>query len=164
LTKCLDTDYLPNAQCEEWKSFLWKILDHNQTLIDFVQRAIGYSLTGSTREQCLFILHGPTKTGKSTFLMTLRALLGPYGQQADMASFMHKERDEVRNDLAALAGSRVVCALEAQEGRRLAEALIKQLTGGVDVIKARFLFQEYFEYTPQFKVFLGTNHKPIIGV
>ena len=80
----------------------------------------------------------PTKTGKSTFLATLRALLGPYGQQADMESFMHKDRQEVRNDLADLAGSRFVCALESQEGKRLSENLVKQITGGVDFIKARF--------------------------
>jgi putative DNA primase/helicase len=137
-------------------------MDHRQDLIDFLQRAIGYTLTGSTREQCLFILYGVTKTGKSTFLATLRALLGPYGQQADMDSFMHKDRQEVRNDLADLAGSRCVCALEAQEGKRLAESLVKQLTGGVDLIKARFLFQEHFTFKPQFKLFLGTNHKPVI--
>jgi putative DNA primase/helicase len=136
--------------------------EHARTLIGFLQRAIGYTLTGSTREQCIFILWGITKTGKSTFLATLRRLLGPYGQQADMESFMHKDRQEVRNDLADLAGSRFVCALESQEGRRLAENLIKQLTGGVDMIKARFLFQEHFTYKPQFKVFLGTNHKPVI--
>jgi putative DNA primase/helicase len=131
-------------------------------MMAFLQRAIGYALTGSTREQCLFILHGPTKTGKSTFLATLRALLGPYGQQADMESFMHKDRQEVRNDLADLAGSRFVCALESQEGKRLSESLVKQVTGGVDLIKARFLFQEHFTFKPQFKIFLGTNHKPVI--
>jgi len=131
-------------------------------LIDFLQRAIGYTLKGSTREQFFFILHGPTKTGKSTFLATLRGLFGAYGQQADMESFMHKEKQEVRNDLADLAGSRFVCALEGQEGRRLAEALVKQMTGGTDLIKARFLFQEHFTFKPQFKVFLGTNHRPDI--
>jgi putative DNA primase/helicase len=185
LSKCLPLVYDPDATCPTWERFLWRIMggsqgedspdmpagelenrrradDRAKALIDFVQRAVGYSLTGSTREQCIFILHGPTKTGKSTFLATLRALLGPYGRQADMESFMHKDRQEVRNDLADLAGSRVVCALESQEGRRLSENLIKQMTGGVDIIKARFLFQEYFEYQPQFKIFLGTNHKPVI--
>ena len=186
MTKCLPVEYDPHAPCPTWERFLWRIMggsnnaedspdmhagelenrqaadDRARALIEFIQRAIGYSLTGSTREQCIFILQGITKTGKSTFLATLRALLGPYGQQADMSSFMHKDRDEVRNDLADLAGSRMVCALESQEGRRLAEALIKQLTGGVDLIKARFLFQEYFTFKPQFKVFLGTNHKPVI--
>jgi putative DNA primase/helicase len=185
LTKCLTIPYDPAATCPTWEAFLWRIMGGSQgkdspdmragelenrrvadaravALIAFLRRAIGYSLTGSTREQCLFILHGPTKTGKSTFLATLRALLGPYGQQADMESFMHKEKQEVRNDLADLAGSRFVCALEGQEGRRLAENLIKQLTGGTDMVKARFLFQEHFTFKPQFKVFLGSNHKPVI--
>ena len=186
ITKCLPIAYDADAQCPTWQSFLWRImggsqgedtpemgageLEHRQAadeqaraLIAFLQRAIGYTLTGSTREQCLFILHGITKTGKSTFLAILRALLGPYGQQADMESFMHKDRQEVRNDLADLAGSRFVCALEGQEGRRLAESLVKQLTGGTDSLKARFLFQEHFTFKPQFKVFLGTNHKPKIS-
>lgn len=185
LTKCLPVAYDADAQCPTWQRFLWRIMggsqgedspdmsagelenrrqadDRARALIGFLQRAIGYTLTGSTREQCLFILHGVTKTGKSTFLATLRALLGPYGQQANMESFLHKDRQEVRNDLADLAGSRFVCALESPEGKRLAENLVKQMTGGMDVIKARFLFQEYFEYTPQFKLFLGTNHSPVI--
>jgi len=186
LTKCLPIPYDPHAICPTWERFLSRIMgtttrdedtedmsagefenrqardNRAQALIDFLKQAIGYTLTGSTREQCIFILHGKTKTGKSTFLATLRALLGPYGQQADMGSFMHKDRDEVRNDLADLAGSRFVCALESSEGRRLAESLIKQLTGGVDLYKARFLFQEHFTFRPQFKIFLGTNHKPVI--
>jgi putative DNA primase/helicase len=185
LTKCVPIDYVPTAQCHGWQKFLWRIMggspdadspdmregeltqrqaadDRARGLIDFLQRAVGYTLTGSTREQCLFILHGITKTGKTTFLATLRRLYGPYGQQADMETFMHKDRPEVRNDLAALAGSRFVSAVESQEGKRLAENLIKQLTGGVDVLTARFLFQEHFTFKPQFKVFLGTNHKPVI--
>jgi putative DNA primase/helicase len=186
LTKCLDIPYEADATCEAWDTFLWRIMGGSQrpdnahmmsaedlakrheadvrahALVAFLQRAIGYTLTGSTQEQCLFILHGVTKTGKSTFLATLRNLLGPYGQQADMESFMHKDRAEVRNDLADLAGARFVCALEAQEGRRLAESLIKQMTGGSDVLKARFLYEEHFTFKPQFKIFLGTNHKPVI--
>jgi putative DNA primase/helicase len=186
LTKCLTIPYEPEARCPAWHAFLWRIMGGSQgdeppdmsmgelearhtadvratDLIAFLQRAIGYTLSGSTREQCLFMLQGPTKTGKSTFLATLRSLLGPYGQQADMESFMHKDRPEVRNDLADLAGSRFVCALEGQEGRRLAESLIKQMTGGVDMLKARFLFQEHFTFKPQFKIFLGTNHLPVIN-
>jgi len=93
-------------------------------------------------------------------LGTLRALLGPYGQQADMESFMHKDRPEVRNDIADLAGSRMVCALEGQEGRRLAESLVKHMTGGTDTLKARFLYEEHFIFKPQFKIWLGTNHLP----
>lgn len=162
LTKCLGVVYDPHATCPRWEAFLTRAMGGKQGLVAFLHRAIGYSLTGSTIEQCLFILHGPTKTGKTTFLARLRALLGPYGTQADMESFMHKDKSEVRNDLADLVGRRVVCAVESQEGRRLNENLIKQLTGGLDQIKARFLFEEYFTYTPQYKIFLGSNHKPVI--
>jgi putative DNA primase/helicase len=162
LTRCLSIRYNPQATCPTWQGFLDRVMGGKQGLVAFLHRAIGYSLTGSTIEQCLFILHGPTKTGKSTFLSRLLALLGTYGTTADMESFMHKDRPEIRADLADLAGARVVCAVEAQEGKRLNENLIKQLTGGVDQVKARFLFEDYFTFTPQFKVFLGTNHKPVI--
>ena len=160
LTKCLPIAYDADAPCEQWQAFLETVLQGNAALITFVKRALGYSLTGSTQEQCFFLLYGPTKTGKSTFLHIAKALLGPYGTQAEMSTFLHKERETVRNDLADLAGMRLVCAIETDEGKRLAEALIKQLTGGTDTIKARFLFEEYFEFRPQFKVFLATNHKP----
>jgi putative DNA primase/helicase len=186
LTKCLPIAYKKDATCPQWLRFLWRIMGGTQepdnpkmsigepaqrrdadkraeALINFLQRALGYSLTGSTQEQCFFLLHGPTKTGKSTFLHIAKALLGPYGTQAEMSTFLHKDRDTVRNDLADLAGMRLVCAIETDEGKRLAEALIKQLTGGTDTIKARFLFEEYFEYWPQFKVFLATNHKPKVN-
>jgi putative DNA primase/helicase len=185
LSKCLAIEYQPTATCPTWDNFLWRIMGGSQgdddpdmsvgelenrrqadaratELIAYLQRAAGYTLTGSTEEQCLFLCHGQTKTGKSTYLATIRALLGPYGTQADIQTFMHKDKPEVRNDLADLAGSRYVYAVESQEGKRLAEALVKQMTGGVDAIKARFLFEEYFEFKPQFKAYIGTNHKPII--
>ena len=163
LTKCLPIAYDPDARCPQWVTFLEQAMQGNAELVVFLQRALGYSLTGSTREQCFFLLHGVTKTGKSTFLHIAKALLGPYGTQAEMSTFLHKDRETVRNDLADLAGMRLVCAIESDEGKRLAEALIKQLTGGTDMIKARFLFEEYFEYRPQFKVFLATNHKPKVN-
>jgi putative DNA primase/helicase len=160
LTKCLPMAYDPDARCPTWVQFLEKVLANNAELLLFVQKAVGYSLTGSTREQCFFLLHGLTKTGKSTFVNIAKALLGPYGTQADMSTFLHKDRETIRNDLADLAGMRLVSAIETDEGKRLAEALIKQLTGGTDSIKARFLYEEYFEFRPQFKVFLASNHKP----
>jgi putative DNA primase/helicase len=183
LTKCLAIPYEKEATCPTWDAFLWRIMggsqdpddpdmsvgelearqhadDRARELIGYLQRAAGYTLTGSTQEQCLFLCHGPTKTGKSTYLATIRALLGPYGTQTDIQTFMHKDRAEVRNDLADLAGSRYVYAVESQEGKRLAEGLVKQMTGGVDAIKARFLFEEYFEFRPQFKAYIGTNHLP----
>lgn len=183
LTKCLDIPYDKTATCPTWLKFLWRIMGGTVTpddpdmasgeleqreladtqaaeMIAFLQRAVGYTLTGSVEEQVAFLLHGPTKTGKSTFLGTLRALLGPYAKQADMRTFMYKERNEIRNDIAALAGSRLVSALESQKARRLDEALVKQLTGGMDTMTARFLYEEEFTFKPQFKLFLATNHKP----
>jgi putative DNA primase/helicase len=185
ITKCLDTAYDPEARCPTWDLFLWRIMGGSQgpddpdmrvgeleqrrladeratALIAYLQRTAGYTLTGSTREQCLFLCHGPTKTGKSTYLAMLRKLLGPYGKQTDMQTFLHKDRPEVRNDLADLAGTRYVYAVESQEGKRLAEGLVKQMTGGVDHMKARFLYEELFEFRPQFKAYLGTNHLPDI--
>jgi putative DNA primase/helicase len=185
LTKCLAIPYKPDATCPTWDAFLWRIMGGTLTpddpamsdgeleqrhladaraeaLIGYLQRSAGYTLTGSTKEQCIFLCHGPTKTGKSTYLATLRKTLGPYAKQADMETFMHKDRPEVRNDLADLAGARFVYAVESQEGKRLAEGLVKQMTGGVDHLKARLLFQEYFEFAPQFKAYIGTNHLPVI--
>ena len=185
MTKCLAIPYAKDAPCPTWDAFLWRIMggsqgpddpdmsvgeleirrladDRARTLIAYLQRTAGYTLTGSTREQCLFLCHGPTKTGKSTYLAMLRHLLGPYGKQTDMQTFLHKDRPEVRNDLADLAGTRYVYAVESQEGKRLAEGLVKQMTGGVDHMKARFLYEELFEFRPMFKAYLGTNHLPDI--
>jgi putative DNA primase/helicase len=185
ITKCLAIPYNSTTPCPNWDRFLWRIMGGSQgedtpdmsmaslearatadatarDLIAYLQRTAGYTLTGSTREQCLFLCHGPTKTGKSTYLATLRALLGEYGKQTDMQTFIHKDRPEVRNDLADLAGTRYVYAVESQEGKRLAEGLVKQMTGGVDGIKARFLFENLFEFKPQFKAYIGTNKLPVI--
>jgi putative DNA primase/helicase len=140
-------------------AFLEHAMGGDGELVVFLQRALGYSLTGSTREQCFFLLHGPTKTGKSTFINTARTLLGDYARQAEASTFLHKEKSEVRNDLAMLAGVRLVSAIETDKGKKLAEALVKQATGK-DPITARFLFEELFEFLPQFKVFLATNHAP----
>lgn len=162
LTKCLPVPYDPNARCPKWLAFLEKAMQGSAEMIKYLQRTTGYTLTGSTREQCLFLCHGPTKTGKSTYLALLRALLAAYGKQTDISTFLHKDRPEVRNDLADLAGARYVYAVESQEGKRLAEGLVKQMTGGVDGMKARFLYEELFEFQPQFKAYIGTNHLPTI--
>lgn len=161
LTKCLPVNYDPQARCPTWMAFLARIMDGQTDLVTFLQRAVGYALTGDTSEHVLFLLHGTGRNGKSTFLETLHALLGDYAKQTDFLTFLARDHDTVRNDLADLQGARFVAAVEVEEGRRLAENLVKQVTGG-DRIKARFLYQEYFEYVPQFKVFLACNHKPVI--
>jgi putative DNA primase/helicase len=161
LTKLVPFGYDPNASCLTWESFLETALAGKQDLIEFLWQAIGYSLTGDITEQCLFLLYGSGANGKSTLLQVVQSMLSDYAEQADASSFLYKDRDNVRNDLAKLRGARFVSAVEVEEGRRLAEVLVKQITGG-DKLTARFLFNEYFDFQPQFKLWLAANHKPII--
>jgi len=161
ITKTILVEYKPEADCPIWIDFLEKIMNWNYDLIPFLQRAIGYSLTGNTSEQCLFLLYGIGSNGKSTFLNSISALLGDYSQSASFDSFLIKKHNTNSNDLARMRGSRFISAVEAEGEKRLAEVLIKQLTGG-DTITARFLFGEFFEFQPQFKLWLAANHKPTI--
>jgi putative DNA primase/helicase len=161
LTRITGTVYDPAATCPTWGSFLARVLGGNDELIAFLQRAMGYSLTGDTAEQVLFFCYGTGANGKSTFLETVRAVLGEYSQQSEFSTFLARQNESVRNDIARMAGVRFVAAIEAGEGRRLNEPLIKTLTGG-DTVTARFLFKDYFEFRPQFKLWLAANHKPII--
>lgn len=161
MTKVAPIQFVRGASCPNWLQFLYKIMNDDQELIDFVQRAIGYSLTGVTTEQSFFILYGTGQNGKSTFLTVIQDLLGDYAQQTPSETLMSKNKTSNSNDLARLDGIRFVSASETDEGKRLDEPLIKQITGG-DRIAARFLFGEFFEFTPQFKLFLATNHKPNI--
>lgn len=162
ITKIIRVEYDPAAQCPQWLEFLETIFTWNYDLIQFIQRAIGYSLTGDVSEQCLFLLHGMGGNGKSTLLNITGALLGDYAQTATFDTFLaKKEERSVNNDIARMQGKRFVSAIEAEGERRLSEVLIKQLTGG-DAVTARFLFAEFFEFSPQFKIWLACNHKPII--
>jgi P4 family phage/plasmid primase-like protien len=166
MTKISPVTYDASADCPTWKGFLNDIFQDEQgnikqDTIDFLQKAVGYSLTGSTTEQVLFFLYGTGRNGKSTFMNVIKDILGDYGKQTNAETFTVKKSDRVNNDIAALKGARMVAATESEEGARLAESLVKQLTGG-EPVQARFLHQEYFEYVPQFKIFFTTNHKPVI--
>ncbi len=162
ITKQACVAYEPEAQAPLFIAFLQRIMGGNQALVDFIQRAIGYSLTGDTGEQCLFFLHGSGANGKSTLLNAIKELLGDYAMQCPAETLMVKQGGgSVPNDIARLRGARFVATSETEDGRRFAESMIKQLTGG-DVIAARFLFAEYFEFIPNFKIWMGTNHKPVI--
>jgi putative DNA primase/helicase len=161
ITRLAPVNYDPGAKAPLWLEFLDRAQDGNEALIDFLCRAVGYSLTGSTREQCLFILYGTGANGKSTFTDAVRTLLGDYSQQTPVDTLMIKRGQTIPNDIARLKGTRLVTASEAEEGQRLAESLVKQMTGG-DPLAARFLHAEWFEFLPEFKVWLATNHKPMI--
>jgi putative DNA primase/helicase len=151
--------YDPNAECPRWLEFLDELFPDDRELITFVQHFVGYCLTGDTREHVLAVLHGSGCNGKSTFIAVLKQLLGGHAVTAAFDTFMRQRDRGPRNDLARLHRARLVTAAESGEGRRLDEATVKEITGG-DTIAARFLFAEYFEYVPQFKLMLVTNHRP----
>lgn len=140
--------------------FLNTITGGDADLAAFLQRVAGYALTGDTGEEALFFVHGPAATGKSTFIEALRAALGEYAAQADFETFLRRSQvGGVRNDIARLAGARLVASIEVEKGRRLAEGLVKTITGG-DTVAARFLYREAFEFVPAFKLFLVANDLP----
>jgi putative DNA primase/helicase len=161
ITKLAPVNFDPNSACPRWLEFLSRILNGNEQLIDFLQRAVGYALTGETSEQCLFIFYGSGANGKSTFLQTMSYVLGDYSMSTPTETLLVKRSGAIPNDVARLKGARFVIACEADAENRLAESLIKQMTGG-DSISARFLHQEWFDFEPTHKVFFGTNHKPVI--
>jgi putative DNA primase/helicase len=161
ITKLVNIKLDSDARCPRWEKFVSEIMGLNDELVNFLQRVIGYCLTSETVEQCFFLLHGPGANGKSTFLEIAHDLLGDYARKAEFSTLLAKERDGVRNDVAALRGARLVSSVEPERGRRLNESLIKELTGG-DNITARFLYGEFFEFQPEFKLLLAANHKPEI--
>lgn len=161
ITKRINIEYVPSATCPTWERFLDRVLAGDGDLAAFLQRAVGYSLTGLTTEQVLLILYGAGANGKTTFVSTIMALLGDYAQQAPADTFLERRRDGIPNDLARMRGARLVAAAELSEGRRLNEALVKRMTGG-DRIAARFMHADYFEFTPAFTPWLATNHRPEI--
>ena len=150
------------AECLNFLGFLDTIFDGDQDLISFMQRIMGYCLTGDTSEQCIFFLYGKGGNGKSTLTGILGELLGDYARQASSDMLMQKLNGRSQsNDLARLNGARAVIASEIEDGSFLAETLVKEMTGG-DTITARFLYGEFFEFKPQFKMLVCGNHKPII--
>lgn len=144
---------------ELWLAFLHRVTGGDEQLIAFLQRMLGYCLTGSTKEHALFFLYGAGRNGKSVFVNTVSHVFGDYAIAASMDVFTEKKHDNHPEELARLRGARLVTAQETEQGRRWAEARIKQLTGG-DVIAARFMRQDSFQFRPVFKLLVAGNHKP----
>ncbi|HHL0970940.1 TPA: phage/plasmid primase, P4 family [Bacillus cereus] len=161
LSKITNVTFDEQAKCPEWQKFLEQIFQGNQELTDYMQRLIGYSLTGEITEQIMVFLIGGGSNGKSTFINIIKDLMGDYGRQAKSDTFIKKKETGANNDIARLVGSRFVSAIESEDGEQLSETFVKQITGGEPIV-ARFLRQEFFEFIPEFKVFFTTNHKPVI--
>ena len=164
ITKMVPIDYNKDAKCEFWKNTFDLVFDENADLITFMQKALGYSITGSVDERCFFICWGESgANGKSTILETVQDMLGVgYAQMSDMVVITSSTTDNrVSSSLAKLQGARFVSMNEAEENQKLSEALVKQLTGG-DTVQACFKYKNPFEYKPIFKLWIRTNEKPII--
>lgn len=161
ITKATAVAPAPQMQCQTWLAFLREATAGDKALMRFLQQWCGYCLTGITREHALLFIYGPGGNGKSVFLNTVAAVLGDYCRTASMDTFTASPGDRHSTDIAMLRGARLVTATETEEGRAWAEARIKQMTGG-DPVTARFMRQDFFTFTPQFKLTIAGNHKPAL--
>jgi len=147
--------------CPRWIQFLNESTGKDEGLIKFLQRWCGYGLTGLTREHALVFVYGPGGNGKSVFLNVIQTIMKDYAVTAAMDTFTASNWDKHPTDLAMLCGARLVTASETEDGQAWAEARIKQMTGG-DRITAHFMRQDNFTFTPQFKLTIVGNHKPVL--
>jgi putative DNA primase/helicase len=161
LTMSTGVPFDPDATCPRWERFVSEVFAGDAELMSFVHRAVGYSLSGITTEQCLFLLYGSGANGKGTFSKTLMAAFGDYASNMPFSTIEMHQRAAIPNDLAALVGRRFVVASETNDEARLNEARIKALTG-CDPITARFLHSEFFTFDPLATFWLSVNHKPVV--
>ena len=160
LTKLCPTNFKPEAESYCWDRFLEGVFGGHQPTIDFVQRFAGYCLTGDVSEQILAVCYGVGSNGKSTLLNAIQDTLGLDYAMAAPAALLTVKRNEVHpTELADLFGKRFVVSQETEDGNRLAESLVKQMTGG-DRIRARRLREDFWQFVPTHKLVLCTNHKP----
>ena len=145
--------------CQIWLEFLERVTGGNAEMQSYLQRVLGYCLTGHTTAHALFFLYGTGANGKSVFINTITGIMGDYAITAPMEAFVEARGERHPTELAMLQGARLVVAVETEEGRRWNESRIKSLTGG-DRIAARFMRGDFFEFTPSFKLMIAGNHKP----
>lgn len=153
---CTSVDYLPRADCKPWSNWLAEAV--GEAMADWLQMAVGYSLTGHTREEVLFYLYGPPRSGKGTFTETLLNLLGvPLAKEVSFSMFLAQRTGDSQNfDLAPLKPTRFLAASESNTYERFNEAKVKALTGGNEIYCA-FKHRNHFNYRPQFKIWLSSN-------
>jgi putative DNA primase/helicase len=162
ITKIIPVDYRPDARSPIFDGFMAQTTGGDAELAAYIQRAVGYTITGAPSEEVLFFLFGPAASGKSTFVEAVRVALGDYAKTSDFETFLKKKGDAaIRNDIARLRGARLVSSIEVDEGKELAAGLIKTITGG-DMVSARLLYREFFEFKPTCTLWLVANDPPEI--
>ena len=164
ITRVISTNYTPDATSDEWLKFLNRTFGNKKDLIAFVQRALGYSITGSQGEMAIFFCHGEGWNGKSTLLGACRLILGEYAAEVEPAAFMvDKNRGTGPNEaIASLYNVNFVTSTEIEEGQRLSTALLKRMTGG-ESLRCEHKFERGFNYKPRYKLWMSGNHEPEIS-
>ncbi len=166
LTKMTEVDYDPDAVCPRWISFMDEVFEGDKERIRYLQKAIGYAMSGDTRLECMFILYGPTsRNGKGTTMETVLRILGEYGRTAKPEMLSKKgfaDSSGPSEDVARLNGARMVNVSEPEKSMVVDASLTKQMTGN-NTLTARYLRENSFEFKPQFKMFIDTNHLPQIS-
>lgn len=160
LNKISNIVFDSNAECPKWINFINEISLERKTLAKFLQKACGYCLTDDTSQQCMFILHGSGRNGKSVFLDIVGHILGDYAMNCPSDTLIETQNQQT-NGIARLKGARLATTVETNQNVSLDEKTIKSLTGK-DKITAKFLYKEFFDFKPTFKIFLATNNKPNI--
>lgn len=165
ITQTAGVRFDPDATCPTWEAFIDQTMGGDKELVAYIKRAVGYSLTTTTREHAMFFVYGTGANGKSTFLNIMRALFGELGAQASgdllLERFGKGNTGAPSSDLARLRGKRLVAMSEVEDGQHFSDKTVKSYTGG-DAITARYLYKDTFEFVPRFKIWLASNYKPTV--
>lgn len=165
ITKKSPVHYAPKIRCKRWDDFIVEVMSGDAEKAKFLQKSFGYTLSGDTQYECLFILHGyQTRNGKGTLCESVLHVMGDYGAAVSpetIALRQHNNSNSPSEDIARLAGIRFANISEPAKGLVLNSAKIKSMTGR-DTLNARFLHENSFDFVPQFKLYINTNHLPIV--
>jgi putative DNA primase/helicase len=161
ITRQVNSEYDPEASCPNWLRFLDQCFISDEETVDYIQKALGYSLTGMVSEEVLHFCFGMGRNGKSVFANVITRLMGDYAITAPAEMLMRRDRNGATNDIARLCGSRLVLANETRSDQRFDDLTIKTLVS-TERISARFLHNEFFDFWPTFKIWIRGNHKPVI--